>query len=68
MGRRTEKFPSDCVELFAEIDACDDLRHVYARVQDRIRSYSAAGRPVPEVLRRVEHHLMTEFMSQSQGR
>jgi hypothetical protein len=68
MGRRTEKFPSDCVELFAEIDGCDDLRHVYARVQARLRSYSAAGRPVPEELRRVEHHLMTEFMSQSQGR
>lgn len=68
MGKRTEKLPIDCIDLFAEIDGCDDLRDVYARVQDQIRSYSATGRPVPEALRRVEHHLMTEFMSQSQGR
>lgn len=68
MGKRGEKIPSDCVELFAEIDNCDDLRDIYARLQLRIREYSAAGRPVPEVLLRYERHLMTEFMAQSQGR
>lgn len=68
MGRRGEKIPSDCVELFAELDGCDDLRDAYARLQDRIRAYSAAGRPVPEVLLRCERDLMTELTSQSQGR
>jgi len=68
MGNRGEKLPSDCVELFAELDDFEDLRDAYARVQNHIRSYSAAGRPVPEALLRCERHLMTEFMSQSQGR
>ncbi|MCL4767287.1 MAG: hypothetical protein KJZ80_13735 [Hyphomicrobiaceae bacterium] len=68
MGRRAEKLPNDCVEFLAELDDYDDLRDVYARVQDRIRAYSAAGRPVPEALRRCERDLMTEFMAQSQGR
>lgn len=68
MGRRAEKLPSDFVEFFAELDDCDDLRDAYARVQDKIRAYSAAGRPVPEALRRCERDLMTEFMAQSQGR
>lgn len=66
--RRGEQIPSECVELYEELDGCDDLRDVYARLQDRIRAYSAAGRPVPEALRRCERELMTEFMSQSQGR
>ncbi len=68
MGNRGEKLPRDCVELFAELDDFEDLRDAYARVQNHIRSYSAAGRPVPEALLRCERHLMTEFMSQSQGR
>jgi hypothetical protein len=68
MVRRGEKIPSDCVELFEELETCDDLRDIYARLQSRIREYSAAGRPVPEALRRCERDLMTEFMSQSQGR
>ncbi len=68
MGRRAEKLPNDFVEFFAELDDCDDLRDAYARVQDKIRAYSAAGRPVPEALRRCERDLMTEFMAQSQGR
>lgn len=68
MGKRGEKLPIDCFELFAELDNCDDLRDVYARVQDRIRAYSASGRPVPEALLRCERHLMTEIMAVSQGR
>ncbi len=68
MGKRAEKLPDDCFELIAEIDDCDDLLDYYARVQDRIRSYSIAGRPVPEALRHCERHLMAEFMAQSQGR
>ena len=68
MINRGEKLPSDCVELFAELDHCEDLRDAYARVQARIRAYSAAGRPVPEALLRCERHLMTEFMAESQGR
>jgi len=68
MGKRGEKLPSDCVELFAELDGCEDLRDAYARVKSRIREYSASGRPVPEALLRCERHLMTEFMAESQGR
>ena len=68
MGKRGDKVPSDCAELFAELDYCDDLRDAYARVQDRIRAYSAAGRPVPDALLRCERDLMTEFMAESQGR
>lgn len=68
MGKRGEKLPIDCIELLAELDDCDDLRDAYARLQARIRAYSAAGRPVPEALLRCERDLMTEFMAQSQGR
>ncbi|MGB3718598.1 MAG: hypothetical protein DIU63_12705 [Proteobacteria bacterium] len=68
MGKRSEGLPADCVELLSELDNFDDLRDAYARVKDRIREYSAAGRPVPEALLRCERQLMTELMAESQGR
>lgn len=67
MSRR-EHLPHDCAELLENLDDIVDLRVAYARVQDRIRQYSASGRPVPEALRRCERDLMTELTAQSQGR
>jgi hypothetical protein len=68
MGRQTDKLPNDCSEFLAELEDYDDLRDAYARVQARIRAYSAAGRPVPEALRQFERNIMSEFTAQSQGR
>lgn len=68
MGKGTDKFPHECRDFFAELEDCDDPRDAYARLQDRIRAYASAGRPVPEALRRRRRDLMTEFMAQSQGR
>ena len=67
MGRRND-LPNDCAEILENLDDIVDLRMAYAHVQDSIRQYSVAGRPVPEALRRCEKHLLTELTAQSQGR
>ena len=46
----------------------DDPRRCYALVQERIRNYRQSGESVPEDLVRMERALMTECLSQSQGR
>jgi hypothetical protein len=67
VGRRDD-LPNDCAEILENLDDILDLRNAYVRVQDRIREYSVAGRPVPEALRRCERDLRTELTAQSQGR
>ena len=59
---------SEIAELNEEIDEVDDPRTCYALVQARIRKYRQAGWAVPDDLARIERHLMTECMSESQGR
>jgi hypothetical protein len=59
--------PAETPEFWRALDQ-EDLRDAYALIQDRIRRYREAGRPVPETLHRRERDMMTEFMAQSQGR
>ena len=68
MGRKTEKLYEDFTVLMGEIETMADPREAYAVVQDRIREYRSAGWAVPDDLMRVERTMMTEFMSESQGR
>ena len=46
----------------------DDPRRCYALVKERIRNYRQSGENVPDDLVRMERALMTECLSQSQGR
>jgi hypothetical protein len=58
----------EATEFWRDLKEEDDLRPTYALVQERIRYYRQAGRPIPEKLRRCERHMMAEFMARSQGR
>ena len=68
MARKAEKLYQDYKVLINEIEDKDDPREAFAMVQSRIREYRSAGWAVPDDLIRVERHLMTEFMAESQGR
>ena len=68
MARKTEKLYEDFSSLMSEIQAKDDPREAFAIVQDRIQEYRSAGWAVPDDLVRVERTMMTDFMSESQGR
>ncbi|MGH8596127.1 MAG: hypothetical protein ACREXT_05665 [Gammaproteobacteria bacterium] len=68
MGRKTEKLYENFAVLMTEIETTDDPREAFAIVQDRIREYRSAGWAVPDDLIRVERTMMTDFMSESQGR
>lgn len=59
----------DIAELVQQMEQSeDDPRRCYALVKQRISEYQSSGNTVPEDLTRMERSLMTECMSQSQGR
>jgi hypothetical protein len=59
----------DIAELVQQMEQSeDDPRRCYALVKQRITEYKQAGNTVPEDLVRMERSLMTECLSQSQGR
>ncbi len=59
----------DIAELVQQMEQSeDDPRRCYALVKQRISEYRQSGSSVPEDLTRMERSLMTECMSQSQGR
>jgi hypothetical protein len=59
----------DIAELVQQMEQSeDDPRRCYALVKQRISEYQRSGNSVPEDLTRMERSLMTECMSQSQGR
>ncbi len=68
MGRKAEQLYQDLTVIMTQIEDKDDPREALAIVQSRIREYRSAGWAVPDDLARVERHLMTEFMAESQGR
>jgi hypothetical protein len=59
----------DIAELVQQMEQSeDDPRRCYALVKQRITEYKQAGNTVPEDLVRMERSLITECLSQSQGR
>lgn len=64
----TDQMQSEIVELNLTVEQIDDPRSSYAIVKERIRRYRSLGRQVPEELSRLERHLVTECLHESQGR
>lgn len=58
----------ELVELNGLIDEVDDPRECYVAVCDCIRKHREAGEEVPEDLARLERVMLTECLSESQGR
>lgn len=58
----------EVAELNGLIDETDDPRACYAAVCDCINKHRAAGEEIPEDLRRLERVMLTECLSESQGR
>ena len=69
MARRGARTTSgEMTEFLSVLDDCRDSRDAFALLQERIRSYQAAGQPPPASLRRREQSMLMEFMAESQGR
>ena len=64
----SEQMQSEIAQLNVEIEAAQDPRMGYRLVQERIRQYMQAGWAIPEDLAMIERQLMTECLSESQGR
>lgn len=56
------------MSVMDEVDAADDPRQAYLRLQREIRALQENGRAVPEDLKRLERHLSDECRAMSQGR
>ncbi len=54
--------------LPSEDEIKEDPRACYQSVRQQMDAYSAAGREIPEDLKRVERAIQVECMAQSQGR
>jgi phosphopantetheine adenylyltransferase len=50
------------------INDTEDPRKAWASVKQRMEVLRTAGKPVPEVLIKVERQLMADCMAESQGR
>lgn len=64
----SEQMQSEIAQLNSELDTCEDLRHGYRLVQERIRKYRQSGIAVPEDLARIEKRMLSECLAESQGR
>ena len=63
-----QQMKSEIAELSRQMDDLDNPRDCYNLVRERIRKYTQDGARVPEELARMERSLLTECLSQSQGR
>lgn len=64
----SEQMHGEIANLNSQMEDLDDPRQCYALVKQRITQYSANGASVPDDLARLERQLLTECLSQSQGR
>lgn len=64
----SDQMQSEIAELNTQMEQIDDPRRCYALVQERIRGYRQQGRTVPQDLALLEKQLMTDCLSESQGR
>lgn len=69
-GRRmtSDQMQSEIVELSSRFEELDDPRACYALLKERINSYRARGRLVPEAMQRMERVLLQQCLEESQGR
>lgn len=64
----TEEVQRDVAEVNGRIDESEDPRVCYQMVQERIQRLRQAGEEIPEDLYMLERNLLTECLSESQGR
>ncbi len=64
----SEQMQSEIAELQNRFEELDDPRACYALLKERINTYRARGRMVPEDLQRMERQIMQECLQESQGR
>jgi hypothetical protein len=69
-GRRmtSDQMQSEIVELSSRFEELDDPRACYALLKERINSYRARGRLVPEAMQQMERILLQQCLEESQGR
>lgn len=68
MGRKAESIDDQTFEVLSRIENEDDPRIAWGAVKRRIETLREEGKDVPEALMLAERHLMTECMTESQGR
>ena len=68
MGQRADGIDQQSLLILAQIDEQADPRKAWGQVKRRIDALRESGTEVPTALVRAERNLMTELMSQSQGR
>lgn len=64
----SEQMHSEIANLNSQMESLDDPRQCYALVKERIHQYRNSGATVPDDLARMERHLLTECLCESQGR
>lgn len=64
----SEDLLREIAEVNGRIDDLEDPRVCYAMIQERIRLCEKQGEAVPDDLHRLEKSLLTECLSESQGR
>jgi len=63
-----QQMKSEIADLSQQMEAMENPRDCYALVRERIQRYKQKGGSVPEELERLERSLLTECLSESQGR
>lgn len=64
----SDQMQGEIANLNSQFEDLEDPRDCYALVKERIQYYKSTGGNIPEDLARMERHLMTECLCQSQGR
>ena len=64
----SDQMQSEIVELSSRFEELDDPRACYALLKERINSYRARGRLVPEAMQQMERILLQQCLEESQGR
>lgn len=63
-----QQMKSEIADINQQMEAMENPRDCYALVRERIRRYEQDGSNVPTELTRLEQSLLTECLSESQGR